>query len=114
MLIHGIHWVLTKVNRKYLWIGETLLIVGLLAIIIFRNPSPGPVLTADTEKVYRDSIATWQKEAALLQVHIDQLNESYDKLQKSKQTISIRYAKEIQYIDNANLPQLDSILRANW
>ncbi len=114
-MLHLASEILSKVHRKTLILGviETCIILGLIAVLIFRSPAP-EIKTVDNEKQYRDSITVIMKKYNAIEQDKIVLRRQNDSLQNVKTNIQIIYQYKIKYIEKANTNSLDSIIRGAW
>ena len=100
-MFHIIHELWTS-NKKLLIIGgaETILIIGLFAYIIIREPTP-TIKTQDIEKPLQDSIKLLMKQYDVVQQDKMRLGHLNDSLVDLKTNIQIVTKTKIQYEKSA-------------
>jgi len=87
--------------------------------LIFNQPAP--IVEPFDDSVLReeiriqDSIGTyWQQESALWQLRAEELGHRSDSLEKLKPSIKNYYNEKYLFNSNADINQLDSIIRTSW
>lgn len=91
-------------NKRLLFFvgAQTLIIIILLAIVIFRGPSPTPKVE-DIEVELRKSIAANTREFQILQRQIEVVTHRYDSLERTKSKFKIIHDTQIKYIEASPL-----------
>ena len=101
-------------SKTNIIIGSLFIAVLILSyIVLFRKPETEIQLFDD--QPYRDSIATATENAIYWKDQAIRMEEERDQIRQQKQ--QVRYVYKLQYIylyNNADIDQLDSVIRANW
>lgn len=101
-------------SKTNIIIGALLIGVLILGyIVIYRKPNTVIELFDDTP--YRDSIKTALQEVAYWEDYAHGVERERDLIKQQKQQVRYVYKPQYIYIYNdANVSQLDSVIRANW
>jgi len=106
-----------SINWPYAILIGIILVMGYY--LIFNKPDV--VVEAFDEAPLREEIRIsdstslhWKEEAAAWQNLADIEGDKADSLEKFKPSIKIYYEKKYTFNANADLVQLDSVVRANW
>jgi hypothetical protein len=106
-----------SINWPYAILIGIILIMGYY--LIFNKPDvviePFDEAPLREEIRLADSISLhWKEEAALMQALADSEKHKSDSLEKFKPSIKYYYEKKYTFNANADILQLDSVVRANW
>jgi hypothetical protein len=88
----------------------SILSLGLIAYIYFREIGPGPG-AVDVVKPLRDSIALIEKQRLELESKISTQNRAYDSLVALKQKSYPVYYEKIKFLSGASPAECDSVIR---
>lgn len=97
----------------YFYIGFTVIILILLAIVIFRKPDV--IIKEETNKSTKDYITLLEKQCKTSEVKVKNLEHQCDSLSSLEPKIEYRTNEKIKFILTIATPnELDSCIRANW
>lgn len=104
-------------NIAYIILIGIILIMGYF--MIFKTPAPIVEPFDDSalreEIRVQDSIGSyWHQQSDLWQHEAEVLGHKSDSLEKLKPSIKEYYNEKYNFNRNANITQLDSVIRANW